>query len=126
MNQKELNEIRRRIAPGKNNMGKLYGCYVNYNKEIIAKMDVSMGLMPEIELEKFIALFRGALGGTLGKNLLNLQFTNEQITDGAEHKLLNDLRKDACHDEEMRNKLYDKIIAGLETEEMNWLILIAG
>ena len=50
MNQKELNEIRRRIAPGKNNMGRLYGCYVNYNKEIIAKFDESMGLMPEIEL----------------------------------------------------------------------------
>ncbi len=126
MNQKELNEIRRRIAPGKNNMGKLYGCYVNYNKEIIAKMDASMGLMPEIELEKFVALFRGALGGTLGKNLLSLQFTNEQITDGEEHRLLNDLRRDACADEEMRNKLYDKIIAGLETNEMNWLILIAG
>ena len=68
MNQKELNEIRRRIAPGKNNIGRLYGCYVNYNKEIIAKFDESMGLMPEIELEKFVGLFRGALGGTLGKN----------------------------------------------------------
>ncbi|MBQ2725410.1 MAG: DUF4317 domain-containing protein [Clostridia bacterium] len=126
MNQKELNEIRRRIAPGKNNMGKVYGCYINYNKEIIARMDASMGLMPEIELEKFVALFRGALGGTLGKNLLSLQFTNEQITDGAENKLLNDLRKTACQDEEMRNKLYEKIIAGLETQEMNWLILIAA
>lgn len=126
MNQKELNEIRRRIAPGKNNMGKVYGCYINYNKEIIARMDASMGLMPEIELEKFVALFRGALGGTLGRNLLNLQFTNEQITGGEEHKLLNDLRKDACKDEEMRNKLYDKIIAGLETQEMNWLILLAA
>lgn len=126
MNQKELNEIRRRIAPGKNNIGRLYGCYLNYNKEIIAKFDESMGLMPEVELEKFVALFRGALGGTLGKNLLSLQFTNEQITGGENHKLLNDMRKDACKDEEMRNKLYEKIIAGLDTQEMNWLILIGA
>lgn len=126
MNQKELNEIRRRIAPGKNNMAKIYACYVSYNKEIIARMDSSLGLMPEIELEKFIGLFRGALGGTLGKNLLNLGFTNEQITGGAEHKLLNDLRKCACGDEELRNALFDKIIAGLDTDEMNWLILLAA
>lgn len=126
MNQKELNEIRRRIAPGKNNMGHLYGCYVNYNKEIIAKFDESMGLMPEIELEKYIGLFRGALGGTLGKNLLTLQFTNTQITDREEHRILNELRKNGCADEELRNRLFEKIIAGLETEEMNWLILIGA
>jgi len=126
MNQKELNEIRRRIAPGKNNMGRLYGCYVNYNKEIIAKFDESMGLMPEIELEKFVGLFRGALGGTLGKNLLTLQFTASQITDGEEHRILNELRKNACGDEDLRSKLFERIIAGLETEEMNWLILIAS
>lgn len=126
MNQKELNEIRRRIAPGKNNIGRLYGCYVNYNKEIIAKFEESMGLMPEIELEKFVGLFRGALGGTLGKNLLTLQFSNTQITDGEEHRILNELRRNGCGDEEMRNKLFDKIIAGLETEEMNWVILIAA
>ena len=45
MNQKELNELRRRFRLDKNNFSRVYGCYVNSNKEIIAWVDTSMGLM---------------------------------------------------------------------------------
>ena len=36
MNQKELNEIRRRFKLDKNSISKIFGCYVNSNKEIIS------------------------------------------------------------------------------------------
>ena len=36
MNQKELNEIRRRFKLDKNAISKIYGCYVNSNREIIS------------------------------------------------------------------------------------------
>ena len=36
MNQKELNELRRRFRLDKNNFSRVYGCYVNSNREIIA------------------------------------------------------------------------------------------
>ena len=45
MNQKELNEIRRRFKLDKNSISRIYGCYVNSSREIIAYIDESMGLM---------------------------------------------------------------------------------
>ena len=36
MNQKELNEIRRRFKLDRNSISKICGCYVNSNKEIIS------------------------------------------------------------------------------------------
>ena len=38
MNQKELNEIRRRFKLDKNSISKIFGCYVNSNKEIIVRV----------------------------------------------------------------------------------------
>ena len=36
MNQKELNEIRRRFRLDKNNCSRIFGCYVNSNREVIS------------------------------------------------------------------------------------------
>ncbi len=58
MNQKELNEIRRRMAPDKNSISKIYGCYVNNRKEIISYLDESLGNMPEPETAKYMELFK--------------------------------------------------------------------
>ena len=42
MNQKELNELRRRFRLDKNNFSRVYGCYVNSNREIIAWVDTCL------------------------------------------------------------------------------------
>lgn len=39
MNQKELNEIRRRFKQDRTATSRIYGCYVNSNKEIISHID---------------------------------------------------------------------------------------
>ena len=51
MNQKELNEIRRRFKLDRNSISKIFGCYVNSNKEVISWVDASMGLMQQEEQE---------------------------------------------------------------------------
>ena len=54
MNQKELNEIRRRFKLDKNSISRIYGCYVNSSREIIAYIDESMGLMSQEEQEMYL------------------------------------------------------------------------
>ena len=51
MNQKELSEIRRRFKPDKTSISRIYGCYVNSNKEIISHIDISLGLLSQEEQE---------------------------------------------------------------------------
>lgn len=58
MNQKELNELRRRWKPDKNAISRIYGCFVNSNKEIITDLDESLGMMTQEEAEKYLSLLK--------------------------------------------------------------------
>ena len=74
MNNKEIGEIRRHLRRDRSNMSAIYGCYVNDNKEIISQFRQSLGIMPENEAEKYFALLKRTLSGTLGKNLIDINF----------------------------------------------------
>ena len=43
MNQKELNELRRRLRPEKCAVKSIYGCFVNSNKEVVSYLDEALG-----------------------------------------------------------------------------------
>ena len=58
MNQKELNEIRRRFKLDKDSITRIYGCYVNAAGEIVSYIDMSVGLMPEEEAEMYLKLLK--------------------------------------------------------------------
>ena len=124
MNQKELNEIRRRIRPERNNIQHIYGCYVNGEKEIISYIDESMGLLSREESEKYLALLKKSLSGALGKNLIDISFATKQVIEGQEHRLLSGLRNTALEDEELRGQFYRAIIDNLDMEDSNYVILL--
>ncbi len=123
MNDKEIGEIRRHLRRDRSNITHLYGCYVNDNKEIITEFCQSTGLMPENESDKYYALLRRTLSGSLGKNLIDITFKTSQVADSPEHKLLMDLRESRLKDEEKRETFYKKIIETVELEG-NYLILL--
>lgn len=123
MNEKEIGEIRRRTRRDRSNMTALYGCYVNANKEIISSFRQSVGMMPENEAEKYFAVLKRTLSGTIGKNLIDISFRTSQVADSPEHKFLMELRKCALQDDELRMQLYQKIIETVSFDE-NYLILV--
>ena len=123
MNTKEIGEIRRRQRRDRSNMTAIYGCYVNDNKEIISEFRQSIGMMPENEAEKYFAVLRRTLGGTLGKNLIDLTFKTTQVADSTEHKLLMQLRQEGLKDDELRLSFYKKVMESLELEG-SYLILL--
>lgn len=123
MNTKEIGEIRRRVRRDRSNMTAIYGCYVNENKEIIAKFRQSTGIMPENEADKYFGLLRRSLSGTIGKNLNDLTFKTSQVADSPEHKLLMQLRASKLADEEALDSFYRKVIESL-TLDSNYLILM--
>lgn len=123
MNTKEIGEIRRRQRRDRSNMTAIYGCYVNENKEIISEFKQSTGLMPENEAEKYFALLRRSLGGTLGRNLIDITFTTAQVASSEEHKLLMDLRSTKLADDQLREAFYKKAMETLSFDT-NYLILL--
>ena len=125
MNQRELNEIRRRIKPERNSISHIYGCYVNGAKEIISYIDESVGLLMKEEQEKYMSLLKKSLSGALGKNLVSLSFATKQVMDSDEHRLLSALRKTELKDAVLREEFYRCIINSLQLEDSNYLILLA-
>lgn len=123
MNQKEIGEIRRRVRRDRSNMTAIYGCYVNENKEIIAEFQQSTGMMPENEGDKYFALMRRCLSGTIGKNLIDITFKTAQVADSEEHKLLMELRSSKLKEENLRMEFYKKVVETV-TLQSNYLILI--
>jgi len=125
MIDKEIGELRRHLRRDRSNMTNLYGCYVNDHKEIISQFSQSLGMMPENEAEKYFALLKRTLSGTIGKNLIDISFKTSQVADSPEHKLLMGLRDSRCKDEQLRDQLCKKIIETV-TFDGNYLILMAG
>ncbi len=123
MNRKEIGEIRRRVQRDRSNMTAIYGCYVNGQKEIVSEFKQSTGIMPENEAEKYFALLKRALSGTIGKNLLDIRFQTQQVMESTEHKLLMDLRATKLNDEQCRHAFYRKII-DTATLDDGFLILL--
>ena len=123
MIDKEIGEIRRHLRRERSNITQLFGCFVNDNKEIITEFRQSTGIMPENESDKYFALLRRTLSGSIGKNLIDITFKTSQVAGSPEHKLLMGLRESKCNDEEMREQLYRKIIESVAMEG-NYLILL--
>lgn len=124
MIEKEIRELRRRLRPQKNNITKIHGCYVTDSGEIIAKFTQSVGMMPENEQEKYMALLKRALSGGLARNLIDIEFKTQQVLDSPEHKLLMGLRDSQLQDEELLQQFYEKVVGSVSLGE-NYLILVA-
>ena len=126
MNQRELGELRRRFRPEKSAISRVYGCYVNSSREIIAYIDQSLGLMPQEEAEKYLGLLKKALSGTLGRNLIDIVFSTQQVADSEEPRLLSALRTSELKDAEARDAFYQQVIGSLDMGENNYLILLGA
>lgn len=125
MNQKELNEIRRRFKPDKDSITHIYGCYVNAAKEIVSHIDMSVGLMSEEETEMYLKLLKKTVSGTLGRNLLDIEFSTAQVSGSPEHGLLMKLRDSQLGDEAAREEFYTKVIESADMGDKSYVILLA-
>ena len=63
------------------------------------------------------------LSGSIGKNLIDINFKTAQVTSAPEHKLLMQLRDTGLQDESTRLDFYRKVIESVSLQE-NYLILL--
>lgn len=123
MNEKEIAELRRRFRPDKSSITHIRGCYVNESREIVSEFDQSLALMSQEDSEMILSTIRRTLSGTLGKNLLDIDFETQQVVDSDEHKLLMALRH-SLDDLDAVRAFYRRVIDSLDLEG-NYLILLA-
>ena len=124
MIEKEIAEIRRRYRKDRSNITRICGCFVNEQKEVISKFDQSVGLMQEDDADALLSVLKKTLSGNIGRNLLEIDFSADEVTKGEAHKLLTDLRETQLREGELVDALYEKIISSYEYDG-NYLILVA-
>ena len=74
MTKQEISEIKKLLTPKNCSITRICGCYVDGEKNKKALFGQAFLALPEEEMFKYFEILRKALSGTLGKNLLNLEF----------------------------------------------------
>ena len=124
MNKKDIAEIRRRFNLEHNNITCIRACYVNNQGEIISSFTRSLVGMPQEEAEKYLAIFKRTLSGVQGQNLLDIDFTPEQVMDSREHRLLMELRDSALKDDDTADAFFRTVIESLHSEDHTLILLM--
>ncbi|MBQ7356313.1 MAG: DUF4317 domain-containing protein [Clostridia bacterium] len=125
MIEKELREIKRRFRPEKSNIMRIVGCFVNSNKQIIARISQPLGLSDSVVSEMLLGVMKKTLSGSLGTNLNDVRFSTKDVLESDEHKLIMTLRSSALSDNEALESFYSKVIESLNFEG-NYVILLAN
>lgn len=119
----EILEIRKQFKHDNCAITKFSGCYVNGEKEIRTSfIDTFLG-RPEEETFKYFEIFKKTLSGTIGKNLLNMEFPTEMEFEGGTQEFLYRLRESELKDEALVNEFYEKVIQTYDYPG-NYLILL--
>ena len=123
MNKKEVLEIKKQFKPSECCISRMSACYVNGEREA-TRIDTSSFLtLPEEEIYKYFEIFKKSLSGSIGKNLLNLDFPLQEEAEDGMQKFLLDLRNSELKDEELLENFFDSIITHYDYAG-NYLILL--
>lgn len=126
MNKKEIAEIRKILLPTRQTITRIAGCYVSAEKEKITTFTKSFQLLEEEEVFKYLEIFRKGLSGVPGKNLLDMDFPNEEEEEGGRQHFLYQLRMSHLEDEDLLDRFYDRVIENYVTGENYLILLIAN
>ena len=124
MNKKEILEIRRQFTPENCAITRICGCYVDHEKEKKSELKKAFLSLPEEEAFKYFDIFRHTLSGTLGKNMINMEFPLEQELSGGTQEFLLKLRDNRLEDDLLVEEFYDKVIESYDYPENYYIILI--
>ena len=126
MNKKEISEIKKQFTPENCSITRICGCYVDGEKNKKTELKEAFLSLSEEEMFKYFEIFRKSLSGTIGKNLMNMEFPLDQETEGGTQHFLMKLRESKLTDDALIESFYDRIIETYDYPENYYIILIHG
>lgn len=126
MNKKEIAEIKKQFTQERCVITRICGCYVDGEKNKKTELKEAFLSLPEEEIFKYFNIFKKTLSGTIGKNLINMEFPLETEEPGGTQNFLMQLRQSALKDDDLLEEFYDKVIASYYSVENYLILLIHG
>lgn len=123
MNKKDILELKRRLSKTDCTITKMCGCYVDANRNKVVKISETFLNLDDEEFYKYLEIARKCLSGTIGNNLLKLEFPLIEEEAGGKQQFLLGLRASELKNEDLLDRFYDLIIEHYEFAG-NYLILL--
>lgn len=110
MNKKEISEIKKQYTQQRCPVERICGCYVDGEKNKKTLFREAFLSLPEEVFFKYLNIARKVMSGTIGKNLLNMDFPLETESEGGTQALLMKLRYTGLKDDSVLEEFYDNVI----------------
>lgn len=124
MNKKEISEIKKLLNDEHAVITRICGCYVDGEKEIKFTSKEAFHSLSEEESFKYFDIFKHTLSGTLGKNMLNMEFPLQEEKEGGKQEFLLKLLDSKLEDDEILNEFYQKVIDNYDYPSNYYIVLI--
>ena len=99
MTKQEISEIKKLLTQKNCSITRICGCYVDGEKNKKTELKQAFLALPEEEMFKYFEILRKTLSGTLGKNLLTLDFPLASEEEGGSQEFLLRLRDSKLKDD---------------------------
>ena len=122
MTKKDILELKRRFTKEDCTFTRMCGCYVNGNREQVLKFGETFLNVEDEEFYKYLEIAKKTLSGTIGNNLLKLEFPKEEEFGGRQQFLMG-LRESKLKNDDLLDRFYEMIINHYDYVG-NYLILV--
>ncbi len=122
MTAKDVMELRKRFKKDCS-ITRVAGCYVDSNKEQVLNFSLPFMSLDDVEGLKYVEIAKKTLSGSLGNNILELDFEMIQEQEDGIQKLLYDIKESGLKNDDLLQKLYKRIIDNYNYPD-NYLILL--
>lgn len=123
MKRKDILELKRRLNKEKCTFTRMSGCFVNSEKNIILKLNETFLNLDEDDYFKYLEIAKKVLSGSIGNNILELNFPSDGVELNDKQLNLIELKKSKLKDEDLLDNFYKSIIDNY-TYTGNFLVLI--
>lgn len=123
MNQKDVLELKRRLKKDACTFTRVCGCYVDADKNKITSFGETFLNLEDEEFYKYLEIAKKTLSGTIGNNLLELNFPLDEEAAGGRQQFLLGLRESKLKNPELLERFYDMVIESYDYAG-NYLILL--
>ncbi len=123
MRKKDILELKKRLKKDHCTFTKMCGCYVNGEKNIILNFRETFLNLDEDEYFKYLEIAKKVMSGTIGNNILELNFPlNDYLVNERQVSLMK-LKNSQLKDDELLNDFYKLVIDNYDYTG-NFLILL--
>ena len=123
MTKKDVLELKRRFKKNECTLTKLCGCYVDGQKNIVTKLEETFLNLKDEEFYKYLEIAKKTLSGTIGNNLLELEFPQAEENAGGKQQFLMGLKASKLKNPDLLERFYQQIIDSYDYVG-NYLILL--